>query len=59
MKIDVATTNNNQESEICKFISTINKFDIFVKKIEEKNELCSTALVSYLTGNKHRNTDTI
>ena len=35
MKIDVAITNNNQESEIYKFISTINKFNIYFKKIEE------------------------
>ena len=35
MKIDVAITNDNQESEICRFISVINKFNIFFKQIEE------------------------
>ena len=35
MKIDVAITNDNQESEICRFISVINKFNIFFKRIEE------------------------
>ena len=43
MKIDVAITNDNQESEICRFISVINKFNIFFKRIEnidnETNEL--------------------
>ena len=35
MRIDIAITNDNQESEICRFISVINKFNIFFKKIEE------------------------
>ena len=35
MKIDVAITNNNQESEICRFIGVINKFNIFFKQIED------------------------
>ena len=35
MKIDLAITNDNQESEICRFISVINKFNIFFKRIEE------------------------
>ena len=35
MKIDVAITNDNQESEIYRFISVINKFNIFFKRIEE------------------------
>jgi len=35
MRIDVAITNDNQESEICRFISVINKFNIFFKRIEE------------------------
>ena len=43
MKIDVAITDDNQESEICRFISAINKFNIFFKRIEnidnETNEL--------------------
>ena len=43
MKIDVAITNDNQESEICRFISVINKFNFFYKRIEnidiETNEL--------------------
>ena len=43
MKIDLAITNDNQESEICRFISAINKFNIFFKRIEnidnETNEL--------------------
>ena len=34
MRIDVAITNDNQESEICRFISVINKFNIFFKQIE-------------------------
>ena len=34
MKIDVAITNDNQESEICRFISVIKKFNIFFKQIE-------------------------
>jgi len=34
MKIDVAITNDNQKSEICRFISVINKFNIFFKQIE-------------------------
>ena len=38
MKICVAIINNNLESEICNFISTINKFNIFFKKIEEIND---------------------
>ena len=38
MKIDVAITNDNQESEICRFISAINKFNIFFKQIEEIDE---------------------
>ena len=43
MIIDVAIINDNQESEIYRFISAINKFNIFFKQIEEiddkKNEL--------------------
>ena len=35
MKIDVAITNDNQESEICRFISVIHKFNIFFKQIDE------------------------
>jgi len=35
MKIDLAITGNNQESEICKFIGVINKFTVFFKQIEE------------------------
>ena len=35
MKIDVAITNDNQESEICRFISVINEFNIFFKQIED------------------------
>ena len=38
MRIDVAITNDNQESEICRFISVINKFNIFFKQIEEIDE---------------------
>ena len=38
MKIDVAIINNNLESEICNFVSTINKFNIFFIKIEEIND---------------------
>ena len=38
MKIDVAFINNNLESEICNFIGTINKFNIFFTKIEEIND---------------------
>ncbi len=34
MKIDVVITNNNQKSEICRFISVLNKFSIFFKQIE-------------------------
>ena len=34
MRIDVAITNDNHGSEICKFISAINKFNIFFKQIE-------------------------
>ena len=34
MRIDVAITNDNQESEIYRFISVINKFNIFFKQIE-------------------------
>ena len=34
MRIDVAITNDNQESEICRFISVINKFNIFFKQID-------------------------
>ena len=33
MRIDVAITNDNQKSEICRFISAINKFNIFFKQI--------------------------
>ena len=43
MKIDLAITNDNQESEICRFISTINKFNIFFRQIanidDKTNEL--------------------
>ena len=43
MKIDVAITNDNQESEICRFIGVINKFNVFftqIEKIDDKtNEL--------------------
>ena len=35
MRIDVAITNDNQESEICRFISVINKFNIFFRQIED------------------------
>ena len=35
MKIDVAITDDNQESEICRFIGAINKFNVFFKQIEE------------------------
>ena len=34
MKIDVVITDDNQESEICRFISVINKFNFFFKRIE-------------------------
>jgi len=34
MKIDVAITNDNQESEIYRFISVINKFNVFFTQIE-------------------------
>ena len=37
MKIDVAIINNNFESDICKFVSIINNFNIIFKKIEEIN----------------------
>ena len=33
MKIDVAITNDNLKSEICKFINAINKFNIIIKQI--------------------------
>ena len=43
MKIDVAITDDNQESEICRFIGVINKFNVFftqIEKIDDKtNEL--------------------
>ncbi len=35
MKINVAITNDNQKSEICSFISLINKFNFFFKQIED------------------------
>ena len=35
MRIDVAITNNNKESEIYRFISATNKFNVFFKQIEE------------------------
>ena len=35
MKIDLAITNDNQESEICRFISVINKFNVFFTQIEK------------------------
>ena len=38
MKIKVAIINNSLESEICNFISTINKFNIFFRKIEKIND---------------------
>ena len=34
MRIDVAITNDDHESEICRFISAINKFNIFFQQIE-------------------------
>ena len=34
MKIDVAITNDNQESEICRFIGVIHKFNVFFTQIE-------------------------
>jgi len=34
MRIDVAITNDNQESEICRFISVIHKFNVFFTQIE-------------------------
>jgi len=37
MKIDVAITNDNQESEICRFISAINIFKVFFTKIKNIN----------------------
>ena len=33
MRIDVAITNDKRESEICKFINAINKFNIIIKQI--------------------------
>ena len=38
MKIDVAITDDNQESEICRFIGVINKFNVFFTKIEKIDE---------------------
>ena len=38
MKIIVAIINNSLESEICNFISTISKFNIFFRKIEKIND---------------------
>ena len=38
MKIKVAIINNSLESEICNFISTISKFNIFFRKIEKIND---------------------
>ena len=35
IEIEVAITNDNQESEICRFISVINEFNIFFKQIDE------------------------
>ena len=34
MEIDVTITNDNQESEICRFIGVINKFNVFFTQIE-------------------------
>ena len=43
IEIEVAITNDNQESEICRFIGVINKFNVFFTQIEninnETNEL--------------------
>lgn len=43
MRIDLAITNDNQKSEICRFISAIKKFNIFFKQIgdidDKTNEL--------------------
>ena len=43
MKINVAITDDNRESEICRFIGVINKFNVFFTQIEnidnETNEL--------------------
>jgi hypothetical protein len=38
MRINVAISNDNQESEICKFISVTNKFNVLSKQIEEIDE---------------------
>ncbi len=35
MKINVVIVNNNHESDICRFLSNISKFNICFKKVEE------------------------
>ena len=49
MKIDVAITDDNQESEICRFISVINKFNVFFTQIENIDN--KTNNIIFLIGN--------
>ena len=53
MRIDVAITNDNQESEIYRFISVINKFNIFFKRIEEIDD--RTNKLTIIIANKKDN----
>ena len=53
MKINVAITNNNLKSEICKFFSTVNKFNIFFKKIEEINDKTNELTLIIADKNNH------
>ena len=52
MKIDVAITNNNLKSDICNFVNSFDKFNIFFKKIEEINDK-TNELTLIITSNKN------
>ena len=53
MKIDVAITSNNQESNIYRFVSTISKFNFFFKKIEEIDDKTNTLVLIIVNKENH------
>ncbi len=54
MKIDVAITSNNQESDIYRFVSTISKFNFFFKKIEEIDDKTNTLALIIVNKENHK-----
>ena len=53
MKIDVVILNNYHGSEICRFIKTINKFNFFLKKIEEINDKINKLILIIVNNKNH------